>query len=43
VDDSDQSPDTRAIRALNAKMLKDDRVTISLIPIGDGLMLARKS
>jgi caffeoyl-CoA O-methyltransferase len=42
VDDSDQSPDTRAIRALNAKMLKDDRVTISLIPIGDGLMLARK-
>jgi len=42
VDDSDQSADTRAIRALNAKMLKDDRVTISLIPIGDGLMLARK-
>jgi caffeoyl-CoA O-methyltransferase len=42
VDDSDQSPDTRAIRALNAKMLKDDRVTISLIPIGDGLMLGRK-
>jgi caffeoyl-CoA O-methyltransferase len=42
VDDSDQSPDTLAIRALNAKMLKDDRVTISLIPIGDGLMLGRK-
>lgn len=42
VDESDQSTDTRAIRALNAKMLKDDRVTISLIPIGDGLMLARK-
>jgi len=41
-DESDQSPDTRAIRALNAKVHRDDRVSISLIPIGDGLMLARK-
>jgi predicted O-methyltransferase YrrM len=41
-DESDQSPDTRAIRALNAKVHQDDRVSISLIPIGDGLMLARK-
>jgi caffeoyl-CoA O-methyltransferase len=41
-DDSDQSADTRAIRAINAKVAKDDRVTISLVPIGDGLTLARK-
>ena len=41
-DESDQKPDTRAIRAINAKVCKDDRVTISLVPIGDGLMLARK-
>lgn len=35
-------PDTRAVRALNSKMGHDDRVDISMIPIGDGVMLARK-
>jgi caffeoyl-CoA O-methyltransferase len=35
-------PDTRAIRALNATVKDDSRVTISLLPIGDGLTLARK-
>lgn len=34
--------DTTAIRALNAKMTDDERVSLSLVPIGDGLMLARK-
>lgn len=34
--------DTMAIRALNAKVHQDERVTISLVPIGDGLALARK-
>ncbi|MCH8333496.1 class I SAM-dependent methyltransferase [Candidatus Sumerlaeota bacterium] len=34
--------DTRAIRALNEKMRDDKRVSCSLVPIGDGLMLARK-
>lgn len=34
--------DTAAIRALNAKVRNDTRVSMSLVPIGDGLMLARK-
>jgi caffeoyl-CoA O-methyltransferase len=34
--------DTEAIRTLNAKIRDDARVTMSLVPIGDGLMLARK-
>jgi caffeoyl-CoA O-methyltransferase len=33
---------TRAIHALNDKMHLDSRVEISMLPIGDGLMLARK-
>ncbi len=41
-DDARQDEETRAIRALNAKVLRDPRVAISLVPIGDGLMLARK-
>ena len=41
-DPSDQSADTNALRALNEKISKDARVTMSLIPIGDGLTLARK-
>ncbi len=38
----DQSADTKALRALNDKIAQDARVTISLVPIGDGLTLARK-
>jgi predicted O-methyltransferase YrrM len=34
--------DTLAIRALNRKILADSRVEISLVPIADGLALARK-
>lgn len=34
--------DTAAIRALNRKLLADPRVEISLVPIADGLALARK-
>ena len=41
-DDADQSADTRAIRALNAKLQRDERVTTSLLAVGDGLMLAYK-
>jgi predicted O-methyltransferase YrrM len=35
-------PDTVAIRALNQKIHEDPRVEISLVPIADGLTLARK-
>jgi caffeoyl-CoA O-methyltransferase len=41
-DESKQDDETRAIRALNLKIGKDPRVAISLVPIGDGLLLARK-
>jgi predicted O-methyltransferase YrrM len=34
--------DTESIRNLNAKLRDDARVSISMVPIGDGLMLARK-
>ena len=34
--------DTVAIRELNRRIADDPRVSISLVPIGDGLLLARK-
>jgi predicted O-methyltransferase YrrM len=38
----DQRSSTRAIRALNEQVRVDERVSISLVPIGDGLLLARR-
>jgi caffeoyl-CoA O-methyltransferase len=34
--------DTRAIRAFNDKLHADERIDLSLVPIGDGLTLARR-
>jgi caffeoyl-CoA O-methyltransferase len=42
VDPDVTDPDTEAIRAINAKLATDERVTLSLLPVGDGLTLARK-
>ena len=41
-DSSIQDAETRAIRALNKHIHLDQRVDISMVPIGDGLTLARK-
>lgn len=41
-DPEDVDLDTQAIRALNEKIHEDARVSLSVVPIGDGLTLARK-
>jgi caffeoyl-CoA O-methyltransferase len=42
VNDDMQDEDTLAIRAINRKVISDDRVDTTLTPIGDGLTLAIK-
>lgn len=42
VDPATTDVDTEAIRAINMKLADDERVTLSLVPVGDGLTLARK-
>ncbi len=42
VDQEDNAEDTVALRAVNEAMRIDKRFDISLVPIGDGLTLARK-
>lgn len=42
IDEHAQENNTKAIRAFNEALLHDERVTISMLPIGDGLTLARK-
>ncbi|MDQ3249755.1 MAG: class I SAM-dependent methyltransferase [Chloroflexota bacterium] len=41
-DEGDQDESTQAIRTLNRQIHTDERVELSLVPIGDGLTLARK-
>ncbi len=42
-DKTARDDETKALRALNAKLHDDRRVTICLLPLGDGLTLARKT
>jgi len=41
-DDSINDTDTTSIRSLNDKLHRDERIDLSLVPIGDGLTLAMK-
>jgi predicted O-methyltransferase YrrM len=40
-DPANEEESTQAIRAFNARVRDDDRVDLSLVPVGDGLTLAR--
>lgn len=42
LDPRETDPDTIAIRAFNEKLLSDDRIHLSMIPIADGLTLPLK-
>ena len=42
LDETDQHESTVAVRAFNAALAKDERVALSLLPVGDGLTLIRK-
>ncbi|HTA39822.1 MAG TPA: class I SAM-dependent methyltransferase [Candidatus Acidoferrales bacterium] len=42
IDKTVHDADTDALRALNAKAGKDERVDVSLLSVGDGILIARK-
>ncbi len=42
IDPSRDDDNTNAIRAFNAALTNDARISLSIVPIGDGLTLARK-
>jgi caffeoyl-CoA O-methyltransferase len=41
-DPAKKNENTRALRALNEKLGKDERISMAMVPIGDGVTLARK-
>ena len=41
-DPESQTDDTVAIRAFNEKLKRDERVSLSMLPVADGLTFARK-
>jgi len=41
-DPTDDDPDTRALRQLNEILAADDRVSIAMLPVADGLTVARR-
>jgi predicted O-methyltransferase YrrM len=42
IDKNEHDADTDALRALNAKAGKDERVDVALLSVGDGVLIARK-
>ena len=42
LDPDAKDEDTRAIRALNAKLAEDERISLCLLPLADGVTLARR-
>ena len=42
LDQGTDDKDTRALHALNAKLAEDERVTLCLLPLADGVTLARR-
>jgi predicted O-methyltransferase YrrM len=42
IDPADTTEDTKAIRAFNDAVYRDERMDVSLVMVGDGVTLARK-
>ena len=42
LDQDSQDDDTRALQALNTKLAGDERITLCLLPVADGVTLARR-
>lgn len=42
IDAADRSDDTRALRDFNAALAKDQRIAMTMLPVGDGVTLAVK-